>query len=210
MEADPAERDIRTNYHFLTSAVMPRPVAWVTTVDPKTKVVNAAPFSWFQAVCSDPLMVSLSIQQRADGTPKDTARNIRDGKEFVVNVSPKALLHTMVASSGDYPPDVSEVDALGLPTTPSKKVKPPRLSASPVHLECRLVQEIPLGKSQKTSLFLGEVVYIAADDAVLDPRGNVDPHKLTLVARMGGAEYCDTGQFYTVKRPTQADLSRQA
>src|SRR5688572_16839743 len=188
---------------------MPRPVAWVTTVDPKTKVVNAAPFSWFQAVCADPPTVSLAILQRTDGSLKDTVRNIRATGEFVVNLSPKSMLHEMVATSGDYPPEVSEVEAVGLKTVPSKKVRPPRLAASPVHLECKLAQEVPLGRAQKVALILGEVIHIGADDSVLDERGNVDPHKVTLVARMGGAEYCDTERFYTHKRPTQGDVVRK-
>ncbi|HUR25870.1 MAG TPA: flavin reductase family protein [Candidatus Thermoplasmatota archaeon] len=209
VEVDPKTRDVRANYHFLTSAVMPRPIAWVTTVDPHTGVLNAAPFSWFQAVCSDPPMVMLAIQRRADGSPKDTTRNIRASGEFVVNVSPKALAEAMVRSSGEYPPDISEVEALGLRIRPSKAVKPPRLADSPVHLECRLHQEIPLGQAGGTSLLIGEVVHIAADDAVLDARQNVDPAKLVLVARLGGQEYIDTERFFTMRRPTAEDLQRR-
>lgn len=205
MEVDPASRDARTNYHFLTSAIVPRPVAWVTTVDPSTGVVNAAPFSWFNNVCADPPTVMLAIIDRPDGSPKDTVRNIRASGEFVVNVSPKALVAQMVQSSGDYPPDVSEIDVTGLATAPSRMVRPPRIAQSPVHLECRLSQEIPLGRGQKVSLILGEVVHIAADDAVVDARGNIDPAKLTLVARMGGSEYLDTERSFTVKRPKQGD-----
>ena len=205
MELDPATRESRLNYHFLTSAVMPRPIAWVTTLDAETGVVNAAPFSWFQAVCADPPMVMLAIQARADGSPKDTLRNLRASGEFVVNAAPKALVQEMVQSSSDYPPDVSEVDALGLATAPSRTVRPPRLAASPLHFECRLAQAIPLGRTQATTLVLGEVVHIAADDAILDGRGNVDPAKLTLVARMGGSEYCDTAAHFTVKRPKSGD-----
>lgn len=197
---------MRANYHFLTSAVMPRPIAWVTTLDPGTGVLNAAPFSWFQAVCSDPPMVMLAIQRRADGSPKDTTRNIRASREFVVNVSPRSLAEAMVKSSGDYPPDISEVEALGLRTVPSKAVKPPRLADSPVHLECRLHQEIQLGQAGGTSLLIGEVVHIAADDAVLDARQNVDPGKLVLVARLGGQEYVDTERFFTMRRPAADDL----
>lgn len=200
MEADPAARDAKANYHFLTSAIVPRPIAWVTTVDPASGVVNAAPFSWFNAVCSEPPMVMLAIQRRPDGTPKDTLRNIQASREFVVNVAPKAFVDAMVATSGEYAPDVSEVQAVGLATAPSRAVRPPRLEASPVHLECRLAQAIPLGVG-KTTLVLGEVVHLAADDGVLDARGNVDPAKLALVARMGGSEYVDTERFFTVKRP---------
>ena len=97
---------------------------------------------------------------------------------------------------------------LGLATAPSRKVRPPRIAASPVHLECRLHQEIPLGRANGTSLIVGEVVHLAADDAVLDARGNVDPSKLVLVARMGGAEYVDTERIFTMRRPTPDDLMR--
>ncbi len=208
MEADPAARDARMNYHFLTSAIVPRPIAWVTTLDPATGVVNAAPFSWFNAVCADPPMVSLAILRRSGGALKDTLRNIRASGEFVVNVAPKALLHEVVRSSGDYPPEVSEVEALGLQTVASRKVRPPRLAASPVHFECRLAQEIPLGTAHNVSLVLGEVVHLAADDGVLDARGNVDPARLVLAARMGGSEYVDTHAFYSVKRPDMGGRSR--
>lgn len=209
MELDPATRESRLNYHFLTSAVVPRPIAWVTTVDPASGVVNAAPFSWFQAVCADPPMVMLAIQRRADGGPKDTVRNIRATGEFVVNVSPKALAAEMVQTSGEYGPEVSELAEVGLATAPSRKVRPPRIAAVPVHLECRLHQEIPLGRAGGTSLLVGEVVHIAADDAVLDARGNVDPAKLVLVARMGGAEYVDTERLFTMRRPAVGDLLRK-
>jgi flavin reductase (DIM6/NTAB) family NADH-FMN oxidoreductase RutF len=209
VELDPKTRESRANYHFLTSAVMPRPIAWVTTLDPATGVVNAAPFSWFQAVCADPPMVMLSILQHSSGRPKDTVRNIRASGEFVVNVSPKGLAAEMVRSSGEYPSDVSEVEALGLRTSPSRVVKPPRLADSPVHLECRLHEEIGLGARGATSLILGEVVHIAADDAVLDARQNVDPSKVVLVARLGGQEYVDTERFFTIRRPTVDDLVRR-
>ena len=208
MEADPATRSHGANYHFLTSAVMPRPIAWVTTLDPATGVVNAAPFSWFNAVCAEPPMLMLAIQRRSDGAPKDTLRNLRATGECVVNVAPKALAREMVRTSGDYPPEVSEVLEAGLATAPSAKVRPPRLAGSPVHFECRLHQEIPLGPAQATSLVLLEAVHLAADDGVLDARGNVDPARLTLVARMGGAEYLDTERHFTMQRPRADELRK--
>lgn len=209
MELEPGSRESRLDYHFMTSAIVPRPIAWVTTLDPETGVVNAAPFSWFQAVCADPPMVMLAIQRRADGSLKDTVRNIRATRDFVVNVSPKALAKEMVQTSGEYPPDVSELEKVHLATAPSRKVRPPRIAASPVHFECRLHQEIPLGGKGGTSLVLGEVVLFAADDAVLDARGNVDPAKLALVARLGGSEYVDTERFFTIRRPVLDDQVRK-
>lgn len=208
MEVDPRQRDVKANYHFLTSAVAPRPIAWVTTLDPATGVVNAAPFSWYQSVCADPPMLLLAINRRADGSLKDTARNIHASGEFVVNVAPRAALEDLVQSSADFPPEVSEVQALGLRTTPSRVVQPPRLADSPVHFECRLAQEIPLGHQQNVTVILGEVVHLAADDAVLDARGNVDPSKLILAARMGGSAYVDTQHAFTVQRPGPPGTSK--
>lgn len=203
MEWNPETRPAKENYRFLTSAVAPRPIAWVTTMSP-AGVVNAAPFSWFNSVCPDPPMVMLSIGSRADGSPKDTYRNIRDTKEFVVNAVTREAADAMVATSADYAPDESEVAALGLATVPSRAVRPPRLAASPVHLECVLDREVVLGRGGDHHLVLGRIVHIAADDGVLDAKGNVDPAKATFVARMGGANYTDTSTRFQMAWPERA------
>lgn len=203
MEWDPSDRPAKENYRFLTSAVAPRPIGWVTTVSP-AGVVNAAPFSWFNTVCPDPPMVMLSIGSRADGSPKDTYRNIRDTKEFVVNAVTREAAEPMVATSAEYAPDESEVGALGLATVPARAVRPPRLAASPVHLECVLDRELVLGRGGDHHLVLGRIVHIAADDAVLDAKGNVDPAKATFVARMGGANYTDTSARFQMAWPEKA------
>lgn len=208
MELDPTGAPASRLYQFLTGAVAPRPIAWVTTKDPATGVVNVAPFSWFNSVCADPPMVMLALAWHPGGRPKDTTRNILASREFVVNAVPRRLLETMVQTSGDYPPDVSEAQVAGLELAPSRKVAPPRLAASPVHLECRLEREVRLGRKLDTSLVLGEVVHVAADDAVLDAKGNIDPAKLTLVARMGGSWYTDTDPHVEVARPRIADAMR--
>jgi flavin reductase (DIM6/NTAB) family NADH-FMN oxidoreductase RutF len=201
MEWDPSTRSSKDNYRFLVSAVAPRPIAWVTTRDPATGVVNAAPFSWFNAVCPDPPMVMLAIGRRPDGSPKDTLRNIRASREFVVNASPRAVAGKVVATAAEYPPDVSEVAALGLGTLASRTVAPPRLADSPLHLECRLHDVIPLGRDGNHSLVLGTVVHIGCDDAVLDARGLVDPARLVLLARLGGSHYADTSQVFDIPWP---------
>ncbi|MES2155631.1 MAG: flavin reductase family protein [bacterium] len=200
MEWDPARRDAKANYRFLVTAVAPRPIAWVTTVD-GAGVVNAAPFSWFNTICPDPPMVMLAVGHRPDGSPKDTVRNIRHTGEFVVNVVTRDLAEPMVASSADYAPGQSEVEALHLATAPSRVVRPPRLAASPVHLECRLERILPIGRNDNHMLVLGAVVHIACDDAVLDARGNVDPAKVTLVGRWGGANYVATEHAFQVPWP---------
>lgn len=203
VEWDPATRPSKENYRFLTSAVAPRPIAWVTTMD-ATGLVNAAPFSWFNTVCPDPPMVAIAIGSRADGTPKDTFRNIRDTGEFVVNVVSRPAVPAMVQSSAEYAPDVSEVAELGLGTAPSTAVRPPRLAASPVHLECVLQQVITLGNTGDHHLVLGRIVHIAADDGVLDGKGLVDPEKVIFVGRMGGANYADTSSRFQVPWPAKA------
>lgn len=207
VEREAAGWDSREAYRFLTSAVAPRPIAWVTTASP-AGLVNVAPFSWFNAVCADPMMVALSIQRRADGALKDTVRNIRDTGEFVVNVVTRELLAPMVASSIDFPPEVSEAERLALRLAPSKAVRPPRLADSPVHLECRLHSETVLGRKGDLSHVLGEVVHVGADDRVLDAHGMLDPAKALLVARMGGVNYVVADRPFEHKRPSAGDTLR--
>lgn len=201
MEWEPASRPPKENYRFLVTAVAPRPIAWVTTVDGRG-AVNVAPFSWYNTVCPDPPMVMLAIGRRPDGSPKDTLRNAEETGEFVVNAVVRSAAEQMVATAADYPPGTSEADALGLRTLPSRVVRPPRLAASPIHLECRVERILPLGRGGNHSLLLGEVVHIGADDAVLDAKGNVDPAKLTLVARWGGSGYVDTSGLFAIPWPT--------
>ncbi|MEA3190086.1 MAG: hypothetical protein QOD77_668 [Thermoplasmata archaeon] len=201
MEQEAAAWDAREAYRFLTAAVAPRPIAWVTTLSP-AGLPNAAPFSWFNAVCADPMMLAISIQRRADGSLKDTVRNIRDTGEFVVNAVTRGLVAPMVASSVDFPPDVSEPERLGLRLAPSKAVRPPRLADSPIHFECRLHSETVLGRKGDLSHVLGEVVHVGADDAVLDAHGHLDPAKAVLLARMGGANYVAADRPFEHKRPS--------
>ncbi|HET6398585.1 MAG TPA: flavin reductase family protein [Candidatus Thermoplasmatota archaeon] len=200
MERDASAFDARDAYHLLTAVVAPRPIAWVTTQGPDG-VVNAAPFSWYNAVCADPMMVMLAIHDRKDGSPKDTVRNARATGELVVNAVAAADVEAAVATSADYPPEVSEPATLGLPLSPSVRVRPPRLASSPVHLECRLERELTLGRRQDLRLLFCEVLHVGLDDAVLDARGRVDAKRLVLAARLGGAWYADTRAPFEVRRP---------
>ncbi len=211
MEWDPADRSAGANYFFLTSAVAPRPIAWVTTKDPDSGVVNAAPFSWFQTVCADPPMVMIAIGDRKGGDPKDTLRNIQASGEFVVNAATRESLEAVVATSGDYPPDASEPDAVGLDLVPSHAVAPPRIASSPVHLECRLVETHRYGADgdAATTVVVAQVVHCAADDGALDERGNVDPKKVTWLARLGGAWYTAATDLFEHRRPKQEDVLRR-
>ncbi len=200
----PADRSPGAHYHFLTSAVAPRPIAWVTTVDGEGRA-NCAPFSYFQGVGSDPPMLMLSISdrpERAGGGPKDTLRNIQETGEFVVHVATAQHAQQVVDSAAPFPPDVDELEAVGLETVPSHVVRPPRLADSPVAMECRLVETHRFGQRVPVTVVFGEVVHFHADDAVLDKRGNVragaGPDAVRFLARLGGHRYAAVDETFEV------------
>ncbi len=207
MDANPAEWSASRNYHFLTSAVAPRPIAWVTTMG-TDGLSNAAPFSWYQAVCADPPMVMLALADRSDGTPKDTLRNIQETEEFVVNAVTHDLIEPMVGSSAEFPDDVSELDELGLETIPSLHVRPPRIKASPLHMECKLVETHRYGRGSRTTMIVGEVIHFHCEDRFLDDRGNFQPHEAHVLARLGGADYLQVDSVFAHRRPRPDDAQR--
>lgn len=153
-------------YKLLSALVIPRPVAWVTTQNADA-VVNAAPYSFFNVFGQDPPLVILGLQHNADGSPKDTTRNIDRSGEFVVNLVAPDMVHGMVETAAAYPPDVGEPDALGLALEPSVKVAVPRLSGVPVALECTRMMSLSL--STERAILLGRVVGLATRDGLIDP-----------------------------------------
>ncbi len=185
-------------YKLFITAIVPRPIGWISTVSP-SGVPNAAPFSWFNAVCGDPLMLMAAVGKR-EGAMKDTSTNIRDTGEFVVNVVGEACAEKMVQSSADYPPQVSEFEAAGLTPLPSEVVKPARIAESPVHIECRLEQIIPLGHNS-TDLVIGRCVCMHIAESVLADDGRVDAGKLRPVARLGRDEYAVITNLIRFPRP---------
>jgi flavin reductase (DIM6/NTAB) family NADH-FMN oxidoreductase RutF len=195
MRLDP--QDVATNdmYRFLIGAVVPRPIAWVSSrgADGGT---NLAPFSYFIAISSKPALIGVAINER-EGDPKDTLRNIRETGEWVVNVVSESLLPAMVRTSGEWPRSTSEFGVAGVTAAPSVKVAPPRVLESPIHLECKLHRDIPLGNSV---LVVGEVVHADADDSVLTD-GRIDAAKLKPVGRLGGEFYQPLHEVRKVVRP---------
>lgn len=166
MDLDFATLSPRDRYKLLCAVVIPRPVAWVTTLG-ETGVVNAAPFSFFNVFGEDPALVVLGLQHRAGGVPKDTTRNIRRSGAFVINIATPDLADAMVASAAAYPPDRGEPSALGLATAPSTRVAPPRLADAPVALEC--CRRTTLTFDPGRELVVGEVVALHARDGLIDP-----------------------------------------
>jgi len=195
MLLDPATTPSKEVYRFIISAVVPRPIAFVSTVS-AGGVPNLAPFSYFNAVATEPPLVAIAIADRPDD-PKDTLRNIRDTREFVVNVVSEPLLDAMVSTAGEWPRSTSEFGPSGLTPAASDRVQPPYVAESPLQLECRLYREVPLGNSL---LVVGEVVLARARDDVLT-EGRVDPEKLKPVARLGGELYAPLGPVLKRPRP---------
>ncbi|MFN3613914.1 MAG: flavin reductase family protein [Rubrimonas sp.] len=156
----------RDRYRLLCAVVIPRPVAWVTTVD-VGGVVNAAPFSFFNIFGEDPALVVLGLQHHADGSPKDTTRNIRRSGEFVVNIATPDQSDALVATAAAYPPHRGEPAALGLEVAPSTHVAPPRLVCAAAALECRRLTTLAFDAGRE--LLVGQAVALHARDGLIDP-----------------------------------------
>lgn len=195
----------RDRYKLLVSTVVPRPIAWVVTQS-ESGVVNAAPYSFFNAISGDPPLLAVSIEGRPDGRRKDTAVNIRRSGQFVVNLVSDAMSSAMVVTAIDFDPTVSEVAEARLATLPSSKITPPRIADSPVAFECELYQDVELPGNR--DLVLGRILAMhIADHAVIDAqRCYVDTPKLDLVGRMhGGGWYTRTRDAFELPRIDVAD-----
>jgi flavin reductase (DIM6/NTAB) family NADH-FMN oxidoreductase RutF len=201
MLIDVASAEVVTVYQALVGVVTPRPIAWVTTVDGQGRV-NLAPFSFFNAFGANPPVVVFSPTLRRDGSKKDTLLNLEVVPEFVLNAAVEDLAAQMNATSKELPHGQNEADYAGLTLQPAVKVRPPRVAESPVHMECRVRQIIPVGDGPiAANLVIGEVLVIDIDDAVLDPAGRVDPRKLRTIARLGGSFYCRSTDLFEMERP---------
>lgn len=188
--------DTEAAYRLLVGCVVPRPVAWITTLDAEG-LVNAAPFSSYNYVATTPPMLAVNIALRPGtpvGTIKDTARNIKASGEFVVNVATEANMEVMHRCGQNFPPETSETEALGIPLLPSRIVAPPRIALSPVQMECRLDQVVVLGRGVNT-LYIGEVVAFHLSPDIYDGR-RVDSVAMRPVARLGGPFYAALGEIF--------------
>src|SRR5260370_31764645 len=172
-------------YGILSSLVVPRPIAWVTTLNEDGQV-NAAPFSYFQLMGENPPLVVLGIGKRHDGSAKDSFRNIRRTREFVINMVTEENAEFMNLCATDFPPGISEVTALGLATEPSVMVKPPRLSVAPAQLEGRELQTLLIGDNQ---VVMGELLVVHIRDEFIEAESlRVYTEKMHIVGRLHGGE----------------------
>jgi flavin reductase (DIM6/NTAB) family NADH-FMN oxidoreductase RutF len=193
-------------YGIMINSVAPRPIAWVSTMSASGEL-NLAPFSFFNAVCTDPPLLAFapgmrpSKQQSSLGEPKDTLHNVRETGEFVVNTVTYDLREAMNLTSGDYDQSVNEFDLAKVTKEPSKIVRPPRVAESPLSFECKLHQILDFAPNPTSgSLVIGQVVSIHINDAHLRD-GRLDRNSLDLIGRMGGMQYTRTTQRFEMVRP---------
>lgn len=195
MEIDATALSRDESYKLLSGAIVPRPIAWVCSCIEPGKI-NLAPFSTFTFVSPMPPTVGFNCDQR-DGEQKDTSRYINASREFVVNIADESLLEALHLSSERHPPNVSEVELLGLKTVASSKIRTPRLSDAPISMECRLVQVLRFG-STRSEFFVGEVVAFHIRDDIYC-NGKIDAGRLRPICRLGGPNYALLGEIVAMR-----------
>ncbi len=198
MEIDPTELSIRDRYKLLIGAIVPRPIAFVSTISPDGRL-NLAPFSFFNGIGSNPMTVVFCPANNEDGSEKDTLRNckpIEEGGvgEFVVNLAVETYARQMAATAEPLAYGQSEFDLSGLHAEASKLVRPPRVAESPVSFECRTLQVIRTnpGAASGGNAVIGQVVHVRVAEGVVDNRLHIRPEVVRAIGRMGGAAYCTT------------------
>jgi flavin reductase (DIM6/NTAB) family NADH-FMN oxidoreductase RutF len=195
---DPATTAPINNYKLLVGVVVPRPIAFVSTISPEG-VLNLAPFSFFTVASANPPVLCFTASYREPR--KDTLVNVRATNEFVVNIVSEEFAAKMNATSGEYPYDVDEFAVSGLTPVPSDLVRPPRVKESHASMECRLLQTVEVSNQRfGGTLILGEVVRFHIDDAIFEDF-RIDPDKLGAVGRMAGSTYARTTDRFDMVRP---------
>lgn len=191
MQFDPTTLKQQDVYKLLIGCVVPRPIAWVSTVD-LDGTRNLAPFSFFNAIGSNPPALCVSINDTGDNPDrrKDTLRNILATGEFVVNIVSEELAAAMNATATNFPPAIDEFSVAGLTPAPGVAVRPPRVAESPVSFECRLYTQVPVGQGPGSStLVIGTIALIHIRDGLFDERYRVDIKELRPVGRLAGNSY---------------------
>jgi flavin reductase (DIM6/NTAB) family NADH-FMN oxidoreductase RutF len=200
MQIDPREHDARHIYGLMCSIVVPRPIAWVSTIS-RDGVLNLAPFSYFNAITSKPPLLSIAVGRRAGAQRKDTAHNASTTRELVINVVTERNIDKMVQTSAEWPPEVDEFERAGLTPLASERVKPPRVAESPIQMECR-TREIFEVSPGIVDLVIAEVLlFHVADELPVDEQLCIPADAVRPVARLGGEEYALLGAIQRIPRP---------
>ena len=183
----------------LTGVIVPRPIAFVSSVS-TDGIVNLAPFSFFNAMAYDPATIVLGISRSAGWKEKDTLANIEATGEFVVNVVVDDIAEAMNSTAAEFPADVDEFEVGGLTAAPSEMVRAPRVAESPVNMECRLNQVVPIGEGGGHALVIGEIILMHIRDDIINGH-RINHQRLKPVGRLAGNMYCNTHDVYEMVRP---------
>jgi flavin reductase (DIM6/NTAB) family NADH-FMN oxidoreductase RutF len=200
---DFAELTERQRYKLLIGTVIPRPIAFVSTVDRNGRR-NAGPFSFFNVLTHDPAIVAIGVENYGDMRFKDTSRNIRDTGEFTVHIVDEALVKQMEICAIKFGPEVDEIAEAGLTTVPGLNVKSPRILEAPAALECRRYMTLELGRARE--IILGEVLGVFVREDAIDPESlHIDQIKMDAIGRMGGHTYASTKEQFDIKTLSVAE-----
>lgn len=200
-KVDPLQLSERENYKFLIGAVIPRPIAFITTKS-EAGVINAAPFSFFNIVSSNPPMISVSIQ-RKQGQMKDTARNIKANGQFVVHMVDTNNVGKVNETAANLPPEESEVERVGFTVVNSTKIQVPGVKEAKIRLECELETALELGGDGENigcDLIIAKVVCYHIEESIYEA-GRIDGDSLAAISRLAGNDYAKIGEKMTLERP---------
>ena len=202
MEISPESVPWKSLYKLMIGSILPRPIGWISSIN-EEGCANLAPFSFFNAVCSNPPTVLFCPSVRGtDNSSKDTLNNVRKTGEFVVNIVTEELATAMNLTSTEFPPEIDEIEAAGLTPLPSKLVQPPRVGESPIHYECRVMEILDIGNAPGGgSIVVGRVVHLHVSDEVLLGTDKIDLARLKPVGRLAGSAYCRITDIFEMARP---------
>lgn len=196
LSIDPAELSERENYKLLIGSIIPRPIAFVTSLS-ESGIINGAPFSFFNIVSSNPPMISVSIA-RKNGQMKDTARNITSSKEFVVHIVDEKNVRQINETAASLPPDQSELQIANLTAIPSTKVAVPGVKEAKVRMECKLYHHLEL--EGNADLLIGQIVQFHIEGSIYE-NGKINANGLSAVSRLAGHDYAIIGDVFEILRP---------
>jgi len=189
----------RERYKLMIGAIVPRPIALVTTVDAAGRI-NAAPFSFFNCLSADPPILALGVENHPDMRFKDTAANIRETEVFTVNIVSRAMAEAMHITAVKFPPEIDEVNEAGLTARPGVAVASPWLAEAPAAFECRRHVTLSLGRSRE--IILGRIVHAHFAPGAVDDKLHVDPAIVDAIARLGGDTCCTVRDRFEMQTPT--------
>ncbi|WP_339205579.1 flavin reductase family protein [Paenibacillus sp. FSL K6-3182] len=203
LSIDPTSQSVQDNYKLLIGSIVPRPIAFVTTLSSEG-VLNAAPFSFFNIVTANPPMVAVSVQRKPGGIQKDTSRNAIAQGEFVVHISDESYIEAINITAAALPSEESEVALAGLTAIVSDLVRVPGVAEARIRMECVLDQSLSLGGTEDSpacDLLIGRVVRFHVDEALYE-NGRINAEALKPVSRLAGNDYAKLGEQFTIVRPT--------